>query len=71
METLFAGKEIDDPRMPASCRWWPSKASSKGIMASGTVNFVNAGLLAEQTGIQVRETISSTAATTATSSSSS
>ena len=27
-------------------------------MAPGTVNFVNAGLLAEQTGIQVRETIS-------------
>jgi len=27
-------------------------------MASGTVNFVNAGLLAEQTGIQVRETVS-------------
>jgi D-3-phosphoglycerate dehydrogenase len=26
-------------------------------MASGTVNFVNAGLLAEQTGIQVCETI--------------
>ena len=27
-------------------------------MTAGTVNFVNAGLLAEQTGIEVRETIS-------------
>jgi D-3-phosphoglycerate dehydrogenase len=58
VEMLLAGAEIDDP---ADARIL-SLAALKGLlqdsMASGNVNFVNAGLLAEQFGIRVRETIS-------------
>ena len=58
VETRFAGKEIDDPEDAKILSLVAVKGILEGIMASGTVNFVNAGLLAEQTGIQVRETIS-------------
>jgi D-3-phosphoglycerate dehydrogenase len=59
VETLFAGKEIDDPEDAKILSLVAVKGILEGIMASGTVNFVNAGLLAEQTGIHVKETISS------------
>jgi D-3-phosphoglycerate dehydrogenase / 2-oxoglutarate reductase len=58
VETVFAGKEIDDPEDARILSLVALKGILEGIMASGTVNFVNAGLLAEQTGIKVRETIS-------------
>jgi D-3-phosphoglycerate dehydrogenase len=58
VETLFAGKEIDDPEDARILSLVAVKGILEGIMAPGTVNFVNAGLLAEQTGIQVRSTIS-------------
>lgn len=58
VETVFAGKEIDEPEDARILSLLALKGILEGIMASGTVNFVNAGLLAEQTGIQVRETIS-------------
>jgi D-3-phosphoglycerate dehydrogenase / 2-oxoglutarate reductase len=58
VETVFAGREIDDPEDARILSLVALKGILEGIMASGTVNFVNAGLLAEQTGIKVRETIS-------------
>ncbi len=58
VETVFAGREIDDPEDARILSQVALKGILEGIMASGKVNFVNAGLLAEQTGIQVRETIS-------------
>jgi D-3-phosphoglycerate dehydrogenase len=58
IETVFAGKEINDPEDARILSLVALKGILEGIMASGTVNFVNAGLLAEQTGIQVGETIS-------------
>ena len=58
VEMAFAGKEIDDPEDARILSLVALKGILEGIMASGVVNFVNAGLLAEQTGIQVRETIS-------------
>jgi D-3-phosphoglycerate dehydrogenase / 2-oxoglutarate reductase len=58
VEMVFAGKEIDEPEDARILSLVALKGILEGIMASGTVNFVNAGLLAEQTGIQVRETIS-------------
>jgi D-3-phosphoglycerate dehydrogenase / 2-oxoglutarate reductase len=58
VEMVFAGKEIEDPEDARILSLVALKGILEGIMASGTVNFVNAGLLAEQTGIQVRETIS-------------
>jgi D-3-phosphoglycerate dehydrogenase len=58
VEMVFAGKEIDDAEDARVLSLLALKGILEGIMASGTVNFVNAGLLAEQTGIQVRETIS-------------
>jgi D-3-phosphoglycerate dehydrogenase len=59
VETLFAGKETDDLEDAKILSLVAVKGILEGIMASGTVNFVNAGILAEQTGIQVKETISS------------
>lgn len=58
VEMVFAGKEIEDPEDAKILSLVAVKGILEGIMASGTVNFVNAGLLAEQTGIQVKETIS-------------
>jgi D-3-phosphoglycerate dehydrogenase len=58
VETLFAGTEIDDPEDAKILSLVAVKGILEGFMAAGTVNFVNAGLLAEQTGIQVKETIS-------------
>ena len=58
VEMVFAGKEIDEPEDARILSLLALKGILEGIMASGTVNFVNAGLLAEQTGIEVRETIS-------------
>jgi D-3-phosphoglycerate dehydrogenase len=58
VETIFAGKEVDEPEDARILSLLALKGILEGIMASGTVNFVNAGLLAEQTGIRVCETIS-------------
>ncbi len=55
---MFAGREIDEPEDARILSLVALKGILEGIMASGTVNFVNAGLLAEQIGIEVRETIS-------------
>ena len=57
VEMVFAGKDIDDPDDAKILSLVAVKGILEGIMAPGTVNFVNAGLLAEQTGIQVAETI--------------
>jgi D-3-phosphoglycerate dehydrogenase / 2-oxoglutarate reductase len=58
VEMKFAGKEIDDPEDAKILSLVAVKGILEGMMTPGTVNFVNAGLLAEQTGIQVKETIS-------------
>jgi D-3-phosphoglycerate dehydrogenase len=58
VEMSFAGREIDDPEDARILSLVAVKAILEGMMTPGTVNFVNAGLLAEQTGIQVKETIS-------------
>ena len=59
VEIAFAGKEIDDPEDAKILSVVALKGILEGILASGTVNFVNAILIAEQNGIDVRETISS------------
>jgi D-3-phosphoglycerate dehydrogenase len=58
IEIVFAGREIDDPADARILSLAALKGVLQGSMASGNVNFVNAGLLAEQIGIEVRETIS-------------
>jgi len=58
IEIAFAGREIDDPADARILSLAALKGVMQSSMASGNVNFVNAGLLAEQIGIDVRETIS-------------
>ncbi len=58
IEIVFAGKEIDVPEDAKILSLAALKGVLQGSMASGNVNFVNAGFLAEQIGIEVRETIS-------------
>ena len=58
IEVVFAGREIDDPADAKILSLAALKGVLQSSMASGNVNFVNAGLIAEQFGIQVRETIS-------------
>ncbi len=58
IEIVFAGREIDDPSDARILSLAALKGVLQSSMASGNVNFVNAGLLAEQIGIDVRETIS-------------
>jgi D-3-phosphoglycerate dehydrogenase len=59
VEIAFAGREIDDTEDAKILSVVALKGILEGILASGTVNFVNAILIAEQNGIDVRETISS------------
>lgn len=58
VETVFAGKDIEDPADAKILSLAALKGILEGTMSRGNVNFVNAGLLAEQMGIEVRETIS-------------
>jgi D-3-phosphoglycerate dehydrogenase / 2-oxoglutarate reductase len=58
LEIAFAGKEIDEPEDAKILSVVALKGLLEGSLASGTVNFVNANLIAEQNGIDVRETIS-------------
>jgi D-3-phosphoglycerate dehydrogenase / 2-oxoglutarate reductase len=58
VEIVFAGREIDEPRDAKILSLVALKGILEGSMAPGSVNFVNAGLLAEQIGIEVGETIS-------------
>jgi len=58
IEIVFAGKEIDVPADAKILSLAALKGILEGRMASGNVNFVNAGFLAEQMGMEVRETIS-------------
>ncbi len=50
VEIVFAGKEIDEPEDAKILSLVALKGILEGSMASRTVNFVNAGLLAEQIG---------------------
>lgn len=58
IEIVFAGKEIDDPEDAKILSLVALKSILQGSMDAGNVNFVNAGLLAERIGIEIRETIS-------------
>ncbi|OFW56567.1 MAG: phosphoglycerate dehydrogenase [Actinobacteria bacterium RBG_16_64_13] len=58
IEIVFAGQEIDVPADAKILSLVALKGVLEGSMSRGTVNFVNAGLLAEQIGIEVKETIS-------------
>jgi len=58
VEIVFAGKEIDRPEDVKILSLVALKGILEGSMASGSVNFVNAGFLADQFGIRVQETIS-------------
>jgi D-3-phosphoglycerate dehydrogenase len=58
VEIAYAGKEIDAPEDAKILSVVALKGILEGSLASGTVNFVNANLIAEQIGIDVSETIS-------------
>jgi D-3-phosphoglycerate dehydrogenase / 2-oxoglutarate reductase len=58
VQIAFAGKEIDAPEDAKILSVVALKGILEGSLASGTVNFVNANLIAEQIGIDVSETIS-------------
>jgi D-3-phosphoglycerate dehydrogenase len=58
VEISFAGREIDVPEDAKILSLVALKGILEGMMSSGNVNFVNAGLLAESFGIHVLETIS-------------
>ena len=58
VEIVFAGREIDDPADAKILSLVALKGVLEGSMALGSVNFVNAGLVAEQMGIEICETIS-------------
>ena len=57
VEIVFAGKEIDEPADAKILSLVSLKGILERTMTSGSVNFVNAGFLAEQMGIEVKETI--------------
>jgi D-3-phosphoglycerate dehydrogenase len=57
VEIVFAGREIDDPSDAKILSLVALKGVLEGNRALGSVNFVNAGLVAEQMGIKVRETV--------------
>ena len=58
LEVVFAGKEIDEPADAKILSVVALKGILEGSMVPGNVNFVNANFLAEQIGIEVKETIS-------------
>ncbi len=57
VEIVFAGRDIDDPADAKILSLLAIRGILERNMAPGSVNFVNAGLLAEQVGIEVKETI--------------
>lgn len=58
VEIAFAGREIEDPKDAKILSTVALKGILEGSMSFGTVNFVNANLIAENNGIEVLETIS-------------
>jgi D-3-phosphoglycerate dehydrogenase len=58
VEILFAGRDLDEPADAKILSLVALRSILQASMAPGSVNFVNAGLLAEQNGIEVKETIS-------------
>jgi D-3-phosphoglycerate dehydrogenase len=58
LEIVFAGRDIDDPADAKILSLVALRGILEASMSPGSVNFVNAGLLAEQMGIDVKETIS-------------
>jgi D-3-phosphoglycerate dehydrogenase len=58
VEIAFAGREIDVAEDAKILSLVALRGILEGMMTAGNVNFVNAGLLAESFGIEVRETIS-------------
>jgi D-3-phosphoglycerate dehydrogenase len=58
VEIVFAGRDLDEPGDAKILSLVALRGILEANMAPGSVNFVNAGLLAEQTGIEVRETVS-------------
>ncbi|MBC7293950.1 MAG: phosphoglycerate dehydrogenase [Thermoleophilia bacterium] len=58
VEIAFAGREIENPSDAKILSLAALKGILEGSMSPGNVNFVNAQVLAEQIGIEVRETIS-------------
>jgi D-3-phosphoglycerate dehydrogenase len=57
VEIVFAGRDIDDPADAKILSLLAVRGILERNMSPGSVNFVNAGLLAEQMGIEVKETI--------------
>jgi len=57
VEIVFAGQEIDEPADAKILSVVALKGILQGSMVPGNVNFVNANYLAQQIGIEVRETI--------------
>lgn len=58
IEIVFAGRDLDEPSEAKILSLVALRGILEANMNPGTVNFVNAGLLAEQLGIQVKETLS-------------
>jgi len=58
VEIVFAGRDLDDPADAKILSLVALRGILEASMAPGTVNFVNAGFLAEQIGIEVKETVS-------------
>jgi D-3-phosphoglycerate dehydrogenase len=58
LEIVFAGRDIDEPGDAKILSLVALRGILEASMSPGSVNFVNAGLLAEQMGIEARETIS-------------
>jgi D-3-phosphoglycerate dehydrogenase len=58
LEIVFAGRDIDEPGDAKILSLVALRGILAASMSPGSVNFVNAGLLAEQMGIDVKETIS-------------
>jgi D-3-phosphoglycerate dehydrogenase len=57
VEIVFAGRDIDDPADAKILSLLAIRGILERNMSPGSVNFVNAGLLAEQMGMEVKETI--------------
>ena len=58
LEIVFAGRDIDEPGDAKILSLVALRGILEASMSPGSVNFVNAGVLAEQMGIEARETIS-------------
>ncbi len=58
VEIVFAGRDLDDPADARILSLVALRGILEASMSPGSVNFVNAGYLAEQMGIEVKETVS-------------